>query len=59
MYAEAGLKLTVFHIGGDEVPRGSWEGSVIARDFMKVQGMAEIRDLKGDRHGLFQYIIPA
>ena len=46
MYTESGLKLTVFHIGGDEVPRGSWEGSAIARNFMKAQGMTEIRDLK-------------
>ena len=46
MYAEAGVKLTVLHIGGDEVPRGAWEGSGIARDFMKAQGMTEIRELK-------------
>ena len=46
MYADAGVKLTVFHIGGDEVPRGSWEGSAIARDFMKAHDMTEIRDLK-------------
>jgi hexosaminidase len=46
MYADAGLKMTVFHIGGDEVPRGAWEGSGISRDFMKAQGMTEIRELK-------------
>ena len=46
MYADAGLKLTVFHIGGDEVPHGSWEGSAICLDFMKAQGMKEIRELK-------------
>ncbi|GHT23410.1 hypothetical protein AGMMS4957_14910 [Bacteroidia bacterium] len=46
MYAEAGVPLTVFHIGGDEVPRGAWEGSTICRDFMKAQGMTEIRELK-------------
>jgi hexosaminidase len=46
MYTDAGLKLTVFHIGGDEVPRGSWEGSAICRDFMKEHRMQEIYDLK-------------
>jgi len=39
MYADAGLKMTVLHIGGDEVPRGAWEGSGIARDFMEANGM--------------------
>jgi hexosaminidase len=46
MYTDAGLKLTVFHIGGDEVPKGAWEGSAVCRDFMKAQGMNEIRALK-------------
>jgi len=46
MYADAGLKMTVFHIGGDEVPRGAWEGSAVCRDFMKAHGMTEIRELK-------------
>ena len=46
MYADAGIKLEVLHIGGDEVPNGSWEGSVICRDLMKAQNLKEIRDLK-------------
>ena len=46
MYADAGLKLTVFHIGGDEVPNGAWEGSAICRDLMKTHNMEKIRDLK-------------
>jgi hexosaminidase len=46
MYTDAGLELKIFHLGGDEVPRGSWEGSAISLDFMKQQGMTEIRDLK-------------
>ena len=46
MYTDAGLKLTVFHIGGDEVPSGAWEGSAICRGFMKDHGMKEIRELK-------------
>ena len=39
MYTDAGLQLEILHIGGDEVPKGAWEGSVIARDFMKANGM--------------------
>ena len=46
MYADAGLELTIFHVGGDEVPHGAWEGSAISLDFMKQQGMTAIRDLK-------------
>jgi len=46
MYNDAGLKLTVFHIGGDEVPRGAWEGSDICREFMKEKGMTDIKELK-------------
>jgi len=46
MYIDAGLKLTVFHIGGDEVPQGCWEGSAICQNFMKANGMTEIRELK-------------
>jgi hexosaminidase len=46
MYAAAGVELTLFHIGGDEVPEGAWEGSDICRNFMKERGMTEIRELK-------------
>ena len=46
MYADAGLKLEIFHVGGDEVPRGSWEGSGVSRKFMEETKMTEIRDLK-------------
>ena len=46
MYADAGLEMKIFHVGGDEVPHGCWEGSAISLDFMKQQGMSEIRDLK-------------
>jgi hexosaminidase len=46
MYTEAGVELDVFHIGGDEVPKGAWEGSQISLDFMKAQKMAKIRELK-------------
>ena len=46
MYSDAGLKLKIFHIGGDEVPRGSWEGSPIARKFMQENEMEKISDLQ-------------
>jgi len=46
MFIDAGVKLKVFHIGGDEVPHGAWEGSAIAQDFMKARGMTGIRELK-------------
>lgn len=39
MYREAGVPLETIHIGGDEVPHGSWEGSPSCRQFMKEQGM--------------------
>lgn len=46
MYHDAGLKLSIFHIGGDEVPRGAWEGSAVCHQFMQQKGMTEIRELK-------------
>jgi len=46
MYTVAGTELTVFHIGGDEVPKGAWEGSGVCHNFMKEKGMTEIRELK-------------
>lgn len=35
IYQDAGLKLTVLHIGGDEVARGAWTGSTICHDLMQ------------------------
>ncbi|MDR3227206.1 MAG: family 20 glycosylhydrolase, partial [Prevotellaceae bacterium] len=46
MYSDAGLQLEIFHLGGDEVPNGSWEGSALCTDFMKANNMTEIRELK-------------
>lgn len=45
MYAEAGLKLRIFHFGGDEVARGALEGSPLAQQFMKERGMKNIHEL--------------
>jgi len=35
MYEEAGLTLEIVHTGGDEVPRGVWEGSPNCQAFME------------------------
>ncbi|MDR1552835.1 MAG: carbohydate-binding domain-containing protein [Prevotellaceae bacterium] len=46
MFTDADVELKTVHLGGDEVPHGAWEGSAISLNFMKQQGMTEIRDLK-------------
>ena len=46
MYQDAGVELPAFHVGGDEVPEGIWEGSAICCTFMKEHGLTKIRDLK-------------
>nr|WP_255647406.1 family 20 glycosylhydrolase [Fulvivirga sedimenti] len=35
MYDEAGVPLTTFHVGGDEVPRGAWTKSPLCQEFMQ------------------------
>ncbi len=44
MYQEAGIKLTRFHTGGDEVPRGAWAGSPLCLNLL-----AEHPEIKGPR----------
>ena len=39
MWNEAGLKLEVIHLGGDEVPKGSWDGSPDILALMKEKGL--------------------
>ncbi|MDR1623709.1 MAG: carbohydate-binding domain-containing protein [Tannerellaceae bacterium] len=46
MYKDAGMELTVLHLGGDEVPYGAWMGSAVSMAFMKEKGFKEIRELK-------------
>ena len=46
MYQDAGVELPAFHVGGDEVPEGIWEGSSVCRTFMKKHGLTKIWDLK-------------
>lgn len=45
IYAEAGVPLTGIHIGGDEVPRGAWNGSSVAAKFMKDNNIDSEREL--------------
>ncbi|HOG04697.1 MAG TPA: family 20 glycosylhydrolase [Paludibacter sp.] len=45
IYQDADAPLDVFHIGGDEVPRGAWTDSPIAQDFMQKNGMKSTKEL--------------
>lgn len=45
MYADAGAELGVVHVGGDEVPRGSWTGSPVAAKFMEANGLEDVTAL--------------
>lgn len=51
MYDEAGVPISKFHIGGDEVPNGAWTGSPLVAEFMKQH--PEIKD----HHELHAYFI--
>ena len=46
LHAEAGVPLEAVHIGGDEVPEGSWEGSPSCQALMKANGVTDIDWLK-------------
>lgn len=43
MYREAGLEMPALHIGGDEVAKGAWTGSPLAREYMEANGMTNER----------------
>ena len=45
MYDEAGVPLRIFHIGGDEVAHGAWEGSPVVAQFMKDNGMKSVQEV--------------
>ena len=42
LYAEAGVPLEAIHIGGDEVPEGSWTGSPACRALLEANGKKDI-----------------
>ena len=46
MYAEAGVPLEAIHVGGDEVPKGAWEGAPACRKLMQETGHTDINWLK-------------
>jgi hexosaminidase len=56
MYEEAGLQMTVFHTGGDEVPEGSWTKSPLARELMAKQ--PEIKDPKNLQAYFLSKLLP-
>lgn len=43
MYDEAGVEMPALHIGGDEVAKGAWTGSPVAREYMQRHGMTDER----------------
>ena len=43
MYAQAGVPLKTIHIGGDEVPDGSWTGSPLALKFLKKNHYSSVK----------------
>ena len=46
LHAEAGVPLDAIHIGGDEVPEGSWEGSPSCKALMAANGKTDVAWLK-------------
>jgi hexosaminidase len=51
MYQEAGVPISKFHIGGDEVPSGAWTGSPQVAEFMKDHPEIE------NHHALHAYFV--
>jgi len=48
MYEEAGLKMTTFNTGGDEVPNGAWTQSPLCATLMKtLPDVKNVRQLQG------------
>lgn len=45
IYAQAGVPLEVVNIGGDEVPRGAWDGSGAVKKLMADNGLADQREV--------------
>ncbi len=45
MYKEAGLKLEVVHLGGDEVARGAWDKSPDVQALMQREGLKDQHDV--------------
>ncbi len=62
MYSAAGVPLTNWHTGGDEVPRGAWKASPVCAEFLKQKSTVKFEELNDyfrsrtadilQRHGL-------
>lgn len=46
MYREAGVEFDCIHLGGDEVPDGSWMGSPQVKEFMAMHGYTTAAQMK-------------
>ena len=46
LHAEAGVPLEAVHIGGDEVPDGSWTGSPSCKSLLEANGQTDVSWLK-------------
>lgn len=47
MYRDAGLKLDIVHLGGDEVPSGAWSQSPDVQALMQREGLKTNHDVNG------------
>ena len=45
MHQDAGVPLRHIHVGGDEVPRGVWQGSPVVQAYMQAHGLTTVDDL--------------
>ncbi|NIA54659.1 family 20 glycosylhydrolase [Massilia sp. TW-1] len=57
LYREAGVPLSTIHTGGDEVPRGAWEGSPRCRALMRERGWTHVGQLHADFVGRCRAIL--
>nr|WP_307736086.1 family 20 glycosylhydrolase [Massilia pinisoli] len=57
LYREAGVPLKTIHTGGDEVPRGAWEGSPRCQALMRERGWTHVGQLHADFIGRCRAIL--
>jgi hexosaminidase len=57
LYREAGVPLKTIHTGGDEVPRGAWEGSPRCQALMRERGWTHVGQLHADFVGRCRAIL--
>ena len=59
MHRDAGVPLRHIHMGGDEVPPGSWQGSPLAQAYMQAHGIKSVDDLWFIFYGRIEQILKA